>query len=108
MRPSVPVRAVSVRGASMAPTLRDGDACLVWWGREPRPGDVVVARLPAGRGLGVKRVAFGDEDGGWWLRSDNVGVGTDSAAFGMIATGDVLGRVVLRYWPRPAWFRRSA
>jgi hypothetical protein len=92
----------------MAPTLRDGDACLVWWGRSPRPGDVVVARLPEGRGLGVKRIAFGDEDGGWWLRSDNVGVGTDSAAFGMVAGGDVLGRVLLRYWPRPAWLRRSA
>ena len=32
----------------MSPTLRDGDACLVWWGRAPRPGDVVVARLPGG------------------------------------------------------------
>jgi len=92
----------------MLPTLRDGDACLVWWGRGPRPGDVVVARLPDGRGLGVKRIAFGDAEGGWWLRSDNVGVGTDSAAFGMITTDDVLGRVLLRYWPRPAWLRRSA
>ena len=100
--------AVCVRGASMLPTLRDGDACLVWWGRGPRPGDVVVARLPDGRGLGVKRIAFGDAEGGWWLRSDNVGVGTDSAAFGMITTDDVLGRVLLRYWPRPAWLRRSA
>jgi hypothetical protein len=92
----------------MSPTLRDGDACLVWWGRSPRPGDVVVARLPGGRGLGVKRAAFADFDGSWWLRSDNVGVGTDSAAFGTVAPADVLGRVVLRYWPRPAWVRRSA
>jgi phage repressor protein C with HTH and peptisase S24 domain len=92
----------------MSPTLRDGDACLVWWGRAPRAGDVVVARLPGGRGLGVKRAAFADPDGTWWLRSDNVAGGTDSAAFGMVDGADVLGRVVLRYWPRPAWLRRSA
>jgi len=92
----------------MVPTLRDGDACLIWWGCSPRPGDVVVARLPAGRGLGVKRIAFGDPADGWWLRSDNVGAGTDSASFGMIPDEDVLGRVMLRYWPRPAWLRRSS
>ncbi|MBX6387682.1 MAG: S24/S26 family peptidase [Frankia sp.] len=89
----------------MEPTLRDGDACLVWWGRRPRPGDVVVARLP-GRGLGVKRAAFADADGSWWLRSDNVAAGTDSATFGMVGPEDILGRVVLRYWPRPRWLRR--
>nr|WP_232303680.1 S24/S26 family peptidase [Pseudofrankia sp. DC12] len=102
------MRAVSVRGASMVPTLRDGDACLVWWGRAAQPGDVVVARLPGGRGLGVKRAQFADPDGSWWLRSDNVGVGTDSAAFGMVPGQDVLGRVLVRYWPKPAWLRRSA
>jgi hypothetical protein len=91
----------------MAPTLRDGDACLVLWGASPRAGDVVVARLPD-RGLGVKRAAFSDADGGWWLRSDNVGVGTDSAAFGTVPAADVLGRVLVRYWPRPAWLRRSS
>jgi hypothetical protein len=92
----------------MLPTLRDGDACLVWWGGTARPGDVVIARLPGGRGLGVKRAAFADADGSWWLRSDNVGAGTDSATFGMVPGADVLGRVVLRYWPKPAWVRRSA
>nr|WP_242605608.1 S24/S26 family peptidase [Frankia sp. Cppng1_Ct_nod] len=99
------VRAVCVSGNSMVPTLRDGDACLVLWGAAPRAGDVVVARLP-GRGLGVKRAAFVEPDGAWWLRSDNVTSGTDSATFGSVPSGDVLGRVVVRYWPRPAWIRR--
>jgi hypothetical protein len=70
-------------------------------------GDVVVARLPD-RGLGVKRLAFADADGTWWLRSDNVGVGTDSATFGTVPSADVLGRVIVRYWPYPALVRRDA
>ncbi len=101
----VAVRMVSVSGRSMAPTLRDGDACVVLWGLPPRVGDVVVARLP-GRGLGVKRAAFVEPDGSWWLRSDNVAAGTDSATFGAVPAADVLGRVIARYWPRPAWIRR--
>ena len=43
-----PLFAVLVRGPSMAPTLRDGDAVLVRrGGRAIRPGDVVVARFRA-------------------------------------------------------------
>jgi phage repressor protein C with HTH and peptisase S24 domain len=90
----------------MAPTLRPGDACLVRYGTTVRPGVLVVARLPA-RPLGVKRAADHDLDG-WWLSSDNPAAGTDSATFGRVADEDVLGRVVARYWPRPAWFRASS
>ncbi|MGF7236277.1 MAG: S24/S26 family peptidase [Frankia sp.] len=100
-----PVGVVAVAGPSMTPTLRSGDACLVRWGVRARPGDVVIARLPD-RGLGVKRVALVDADGSVWLRSDNRG-GTDSATFGAVPGSDVLGRVVARYWPRPALIRRS-
>jgi phage repressor protein C with HTH and peptisase S24 domain len=96
---------VAVAGNSMQPTLRPGDACLVRYGATIRPGDVVVAQLPA-RPLGIKRAALHDEDG-WWLSSDDPGQGTDSATFGSVDDADVLGRVVLRYWPRPAWLGRS-
>ena len=91
----------------MLPTLCDGDVCVVLWGAAPRVGDVVVARLPD-RGLGVKRTAFVEPDGSWWLRSDNVRSGTDSAVFGSVPSGDILGRVVARYWPWPRWLRRAA
>ncbi|WP_322762497.1 S24/S26 family peptidase [Frankia sp. Cr2] len=107
MSRGVAVRAVWVSGESMLPTLRDGDACVVLWGVAPRMGDVVVARLP-GRGLGVKRAAFVEPDGSWWLQSDNVMFGTDSATFGSVPSQDVLGRVVARYWPRPRWLRRTS
>jgi phage repressor protein C with HTH and peptisase S24 domain len=93
---------VAVAGDSMRPTLRPGDLLLVCYGGVVATDDVVVARLP-GRGLGVKRAALHDGDG-WWLASDDPRYGTDSATFGSVAEEDVLGRVVARYWPRPAWF----
>ncbi|MDQ1633167.1 MAG: hypothetical protein QOC80_3139, partial [Frankiaceae bacterium] len=70
-----------------------------------RSGDVVVARLPA-RPLGIKRAALHDGDG-WWLSSDDPMQGTDSATFGSVDDADVLGRVLLRYWPEPVWLGRS-
>jgi nickel-type superoxide dismutase maturation protease len=89
---------VEVQGPSMAPTLRHGDALIVWRGGRVRPGDVVVARFRARPDLlVVKRVERREPDG-WWLRGDNDVVADDSRAFGV---ADVIGRVLLRYWPRP-------
>jgi nickel-type superoxide dismutase maturation protease len=93
---------VAVSGESMHPTLQPGDACLVRYGARVREGHVVVARLPQ-RPLGIKRAMLHDADG-WYLVSDNPSRGTDSATFGSVPDADVLGRVLLRYWPRPAWF----
>ncbi|MGC9668904.1 S26 family signal peptidase [Planosporangium sp. 12N6] len=94
---------VLVRGASMSPTLRDGDALLVRRTTRVRPGDVVVARFRAQPELiVVKRVARA-EGTGWWLVGDNEFVGADSRAYGV---ADVDGRVVLRWWPRLSLVRR--
>ena len=91
--------AVLVRGPSMAPTLRDGDALLVRrGGRRIRPGDIVVATFRSRPDLLVVKRAVREEDGGWWLRGDNEFVTDDSRAYGV---ADVVGRVVFRYWPRP-------
>jgi len=85
----------------MAPTLRDGDALLVLRGGRPvRPGDVVVATFRSRPDLlVVKRAVRETDDGGWWLRGDNDFVTDDSRAYGV---ADVIGRVLLRYWPRPS------
>jgi phage repressor protein C with HTH and peptisase S24 domain len=90
---------VLVHGPSMAPTLRHGDALLVRRGGRPvRTGDVVVARFAARPDLVVVKRAVRAEGDGWWVRGDN-DLGTDdSQTYGV---AQVLGRVVLRYWPRP-------
>ncbi|MFI6788415.1 S24 family peptidase [Nonomuraea sp. NPDC050383] len=90
---------VRVEGDSMRPGLLPGDWLLVRRSVPIRPGDVVVARLPGDPSrLIVKRAAWHGEDG-WWLESDNQRASgrRDSWDFGPVT--DVVGRVVLRYWP---------
>lgn len=90
--------AVLVIGPSMVPTLRHGDVLLVRrGGRQIRPGDVVVAVFRSRPELAVVKRAVRAQDGGWWLRGDNELITDDSRTYGV---ADVLGRVVLRYWPR--------
>ena len=91
-----------VRGRSMQPTLRDGDRLLVLHGAAPRVGGLVVVRLPAnarrGPVVAVKRVTRREADG-WWVERDNPQEGVDSWSVGAVPDGDVLARVVLRFWP---------
>jgi phage repressor protein C with HTH and peptisase S24 domain len=99
MRLQKPLYAVLVRGPSMVPTLRHGDALLVRrGGRATRPGDVVIARFRTRPDLLVVKRAIRPQDGGWWVQGDNDLITDDSRAYGV---ADVVGRVIVRYWPRP-------
>jgi nickel-type superoxide dismutase maturation protease len=99
MRLQKPVFAVLVQGPSMVPTLRHGDALLVRrGGRAVRAGDVVIARFRSRPDLLVVKRAVRPQEGGWWVRGDNDLVTDDSRAYGV---ADVVGRVMVRYWPRP-------
>jgi SOS-response transcriptional repressor LexA len=80
----------------MVPALREGDALFVWRTKRIRPGHVVVVRLPGVPGLSVKR-AVRPESGGWWVEGDNPFGSTDSRELG---AAEVVGRVILRWWPR--------
>jgi phage repressor protein C with HTH and peptisase S24 domain len=80
----------------MAPALRDGDAILVRRTRRVSPGDVVVCRFLGDAGLSVKR-AVRRVDGGWWVEGDNATVSRDSRDYG---PAQIVGRVLLRWWPR--------
>jgi phage repressor protein C with HTH and peptisase S24 domain len=93
---------VLVHGPSMAPTLRHGDALLVRRTRMIRDGDVVIARFRSRPELLVVKRAARREGTGWWLVGDNDLVTDDSRAYGV---ADVDGKVVLRWWPRPARVR---
>lgn len=94
-----------VRGRSMEPTLHGGDRLLVRWrpaGAEP--GQLVIVRLPGGRGASVKRL-WRHEPDGWWVERDNPAEGVDSWQVGSIPDDDRLGVVVARLWPRPGLLR---
>ncbi|GGO85717.1 hypothetical protein GCM10011584_06320 [Nocardioides phosphati] len=77
----------------MEPGLHEGDRLLVRWGREPRPGDVVLARFVDGT-LAVKRATERRTTRtgapGWWLLSDNAAEGVDSRHRGVVPAEDVL------------------
>ena len=96
-----------VRGDSMTPALRSGDRVLVLRGihrwAPPRPGEVVLARVPAAPDLEiVKRVTARrrDPDGDRYvLLGDNPTASTDSRHFGPVPGACLTGRVWLRYWP---------
>ena len=89
---------VRVVGQSMEPTLHAGDVLLVRRNRSPRPGELVVLRLPAGRPLAVKRVLRRDPEG-WWVERDNPQQGVDSWSVGAIPEDDVVAQVLIRVWP---------
>lgn len=91
-----PLQAVLVEGPSMTPALRPGDCLLVRRTARVRPGDVVVARFPTRPGLLVVKRAVRPHGDGWWVQGDNPQVHDDSRRYG---TAEVLGRVVLRWWP---------
>ncbi|XVU24596.1 S24 family peptidase [Actinoplanes sp. CA-054009] len=87
----------------MVPTLRSGDALIVSRGsRRIRPGHIVVARFRSRPDLLVVKRAVRAQDGGWWIEGDNVLVEDDSRAYGV---ADVIGRAVIRYYPRPGRLR---
>lgn len=85
----------------MRPTLTDADLLLVARSRSVTPGALVVVRLPDAT-VAVKRATH-LEPTGWWVERDNERVGVDSWTIGPVPRRDVLGVVVLRVWPRPAW-----
>ncbi|MER7580429.1 nickel-type superoxide dismutase maturation protease [Kitasatospora sp. NPDC097691] len=87
----------------MVPTLREGDRLLVRYGAPIRPGAVVLFRHPFQQDLLVVKRAAGRRTGGWWLLSDNHPVDSDSRSYGVVPDELVLGRVLLRLSPRPAW-----
>lgn len=95
-----PFAAVHISGPSMIPTLRSGDAVVIRRGARVRAGQVVVARFRDRPDLLVVKRAVRPDSGGWYVLGDNPFAVGDSRVHG---PADVVGRVLLRYWPRPRW-----
>lgn len=99
-----PLWRIAVAERSMEPALRPGDWLLVWRGlrhaRPPRvrPGQLVVAWHPDRAGFLLVKRAVRRTGQGWWLESDNRGVGeVDSRSFGAVPDRLIEGRVLRRY-----------
>jgi phage repressor protein C with HTH and peptisase S24 domain len=99
-----PLWRIAVAERSMEPALRPGDWLLVWRGlragRPPRvrPGQLVVAWQPGRPDFLLVKRAVRRAGQGWWLESDNRGVGEmDSRSFGAVPGDLIGGRVLLRY-----------
>ncbi len=85
---------VRVRGASMAPTLQDGDLVLATSRLSPRAGDLVVVES---RGMEmIKRVTSMLEHA-VTLQGDNATASTNFVG----DLGDIRGVALARYWPNP-------
>lgn len=95
---------VQVVGASMLPTLEEGDRALALRAWRVRPGAVVVLSDPRGtqRRL-VKRVCWIGLDGSGrravWVEGDNPAASTDSRVLGLVPLSALRGVVVWRYAP---------
>lgn len=92
-----------VVGASMEPTLHEGDLLLVLWGARGRVGALAIVQLPpdehgAPRPVSVKRVTGVDptDPSRWWVERDNPSIGVDSWLVGSVPHSAVLARVLLR------------
>lgn len=82
----------------MLPTLRGGEYVVAekisYQFRNPRVGEVVVARSPIdGRKLAKRIVAKIGEQ--YKIEGDNKSESVDSRHFGSINRGDIVGRVVM-------------
>ncbi|MGZ9933321.1 nickel-type superoxide dismutase maturation protease [Streptomyces sp. NC-S4] len=101
-RPLTRFGVVDVTGASMVPTLLNGDQLVVRYGAAVRPGSVVVLRHPLQQDLLVVKRAVERRPGrSWWVLGDNPYNETgDSTVFGPVPAELVLATAVLRFRPR--------
>ena len=84
-----------VKGASMEPTLIEGDYLLVDTNRRPAIDDLALATHPQKPAIQVVKRVAGITDGNFDLRSDNPHEGTDSRTWGLINGDEIVGTVVV-------------
>ncbi len=91
---TLPIGIFRVAERSMEPSIHEGIYVLVCrWCRSFSPGDVVVLRSPEDGTVLVKRVKTRGKKG-LFVIGDNAAVSRDSRAFGEVAEGRIIGKVV--------------
>jgi nickel-type superoxide dismutase maturation protease len=96
------VKAVVVRGDSMAPNFNDGDWLLFHILRAKSSdlvGKVVLIQRKSELGkdfLQIKRVTQVTELG-IWVEGDNKNASTDSRSWGALEANEVIGKLIFRY-----------
>ena len=84
----------------MVPTLHHGDfVAVAKWRSTIKESELVVVSHPE-FGVLVKRVRK-QEDGGYWLQSDNP-AGTSSSKIGRVSPENIVGRVLFSIRNTPA------
>ena len=92
---------VAVSGASMAPTLNDGDLVVVKW--KPRRkklevGNIVVIERDDQPGIQyIKRITK-IEKKRFWVEGDNTEPSIDSRSWGFLTRKEIIGKYLFRYW----------
>ena len=82
----------------MLPTLVAGTTVLVNPRQRPLADDLVAAWHPQQPDLPiVKRVGWIDDNGRYYLTSDNPAEGTDSRTFGTLSPEQIIGTVTCRF-----------
>ena len=86
-----------VRGDSMLPTLKEGDAVMIVSTRSIGPGDIELADHPYKSSVKIlKRVSGIDGEGRYSLTGDNPAESTDSRTFGSLSIEYIQGKAVCR------------
>jgi nickel-type superoxide dismutase maturation protease len=94
---------VVVSGASMAPTLNEGDWVVVRW--KPRrkkleAGNIVIVERDDQPGIQyVKRITK-IEKKRYWVEGDNSEPSIDSRSWGFLTRKEIIGKYLFRYWKR--------
>jgi nickel-type superoxide dismutase maturation protease len=93
----LPVRVI---GDSMLPTLHSGDLLLIKKAGPVAVGNLVAVQVdPASDQLMIKRVVDNEAEL-YWLSGDNVKISKDSRSFGWISQEQIVGIVLMKYWPK--------
>ena len=83
----------------MLPTLSPGDFLMIRIGAGFEIGDLVAAKVDGLVDQMVVKRIVDFNDHAYWLSGDNIRESDDSRKFGWVEKDQIIGKVILKYWP---------